>query len=310
MKALVARSYGPLEELEIAELPTPVPGPGQLLVRLEAAALNAVDKALITGALRDAIPVTHPFVPGVDVSGTVEAVGEGVTRFVPGDPVIAWNGVASGALAEHVVIDDAPSAARRPPELTPAQGAALPTGALTAAALLDLADVPSGSTALIVGATGGVGSYTVQFARRAGLTVLATGRADDEAFLRGLGADHVLDYRAVDIAEETHRLVPGGVDVVFDMANAGPALAATAAAARPGGRLVSPLGGPPAFDRDVTALYGGTRATEGRLASLAAQAVKGELRIPIDADYPFAESRQALLDFAGRHVKGKITVTF
>lgn len=150
----------------------------------------------------------------------------------------------------------------------------------------------------------------MQLARRAGLTVLATGRAGDEAFLRGLGADYVIDYRAVDIAEETPRLVPGGVDVVFDMVHAGPALTATAAAARPGGRLVSPLGGPPVFDRDVTALYGGTRATEGRLASLADRAVKGELRIPIDADYPFVEARQALLDFAGRHVKGKITVTF
>lgn len=121
MKALVARAYGPLEDLEIAELPTPVPGPGQLLVRMEAAALNAVDKTLVTGAMRDAIAVTHPFVPGVDVSGTVEAVGEGVTRFAPGDPVIAWNSVASGALAERVLIADAPSAARRPAELTPAQ---------------------------------------------------------------------------------------------------------------------------------------------------------------------------------------------
>ncbi|MFE6196112.1 NADP-dependent oxidoreductase [Streptomyces sp. NPDC057838] len=310
MKALVAQSYGPLEQLEIAELPTPAPGPGQVLVRLEAAALNAVDKVLVTGAMRDALPVTHPFVPGVDISGTVEAVGAGVTRFVPGDPVIAWNSVASGALAEYALIDDAPSAARRPVDLTPAQGAALPTGALTAAALLELADAPRGSGVLVVGATGGVGSYTVQLARQAGLTVLATGRSDDATYLRGLGADHVLDYRAVDIAEETHRLLPGGADVVFDLANAGPALAATAAAARPGGLLVSPLGGPPSFDRDVTALYGGTRAVDGRLAALAAQAAKGELRIPIDSDYPFAQARQALVDFGARHVRGKITVTF
>ncbi|MFD0312813.1 NADP-dependent oxidoreductase [Streptomyces flavalbus] len=310
MKALVARSYGPLEELSTVDLPTPVPGPGQLLVRMEAAALNAVDKVLVTGAMRDAIPVTHPFVPGVDISGTVEAVGTAVTRFRPGDPVIAWNSVASGALAEYALINDAPSAARRPAELTPAQGAALPTGALTAAALLELVDAPQGSGVLIVGAAGGVGSYTVQLAKQAGLTVVATGRAGDEAFLSGLGAHHVLDYRAVDIVEETRRLLPGGADVVIDLANAGPGLAATAAAARPGGRLVSPLGGPPSFDREVTALYGGTRATEGRLAALAAQAAKGELSIPIDSSYPFAEARQALIDFGARHVQGKITVTF
>ncbi|MCX4910852.1 NADP-dependent oxidoreductase [Streptomyces sp. NBC_00878] len=310
MKALVARSYRPLEDLEFADLPTPVAGPGQLLVRLQAAALNAVDKVLVTGAMRDALPVRHPFVPGVDISGVVEAVGEGATHFGIGDAVIAWNSVASGALAEYVLIKDAPSAARRPAELTAAQGAALPTGALTAAALLDNVRVSDGGSVLVVGATGGVGSYTVQLAKQAGLTVVATGRADDRDFLGRLGADHVLDYRQVDVARETHRLIPGGVDTVIDVANAGPALATTAAAARNGGTLISPLGGPPAFERDVTAVYEGTRAPEGRLEELAAKAAKGELRVEIDSDYPFAQARQALVDFASHHIRGKVTVTF
>ncbi|MGC5038646.1 NADP-dependent oxidoreductase [Streptomyces sp. DT190] len=310
MKALVARSYGPLEDLEFAELPTPVPGPGQILVRMEAASLNAVDKVLVTGSMREAIPARHPFVPGVDISGTVEAVGDGSTRFSVGDPVIAWNSIPSGALAEYALISDAPSAARRPAELTPAQGAALPTGALTAAALLDITRVPERGSVLIVGAGGGVGSYAVQLAEQAGLTVLASGRADDDAFLRRLGADHTLDYRAVDLAREAHRLIPGGVDAVIDLAHAGPALADTAAAAKPGGQLVSPLGGPPAFDRDVTAAYGGTRAPEGRLDALAAQAARGALRIEIDSDYSFGQARQALLDHAAHHILGKVTVTF
>lgn len=310
MRALVARSYGPVEELDSADLPAPVPGPGQLLVRLQAAALNPVDQVLITGAMREALPVRHPFVPGVDVSGVVEAVGAGATRFRVGDPVIAWNGVPSGALAEYVLINDAPSASRRPAELTPAQGAALPTGALTAAALLDLTNVAEGASVLVVGATGGVGSYAVQLAKRAGLTVLATGRSGDRDFLARLGADHVLDYRSVNVAEEAHRLVPGGVDAVLDLANAGPGLAATAAAAKDGGQLVSSLGGPPAFERGVTAAYGGTTTPEGRLDALAAQAAKGELRIEIDSEYPFDQARQALLDFTAKHVRGKIAVVF
>ncbi|MDR6974304.1 NADPH:quinone reductase-like Zn-dependent oxidoreductase [Streptomyces sp. 3330] len=310
MKALVARSYGPLEELEFTDLPTPVPGPGQLLVRMEAASINAVDKVLVTGSMREAIPATHPFVPGVDISGTVEAVGEGSTRFVVGDPVIAWNSIPSGALAEYALISDAPSAARRPAALTPAQGAALPTGALTAAALLDITRVPLHGSVLIVGASGGVGSFTVQLAKRAGLTVLAGGRDSDSDFLHRLGADHTLDYRAGDLAQAAHRLVPGGVDAVIDLAHAGPALATTAAAAKPGGRLVSPLGGPAAFDREVSAAYGGTRAPEGRLEALAAQAARGTLRIEIDSDYSFGQARQALLDYAANHIRGKVTVTF
>lgn len=310
MKALIARSYGPLEDLEFADLPTPAPGPGQLLVRLQATALNAVDKVLVTGAMRDALPVRHPFVPGVDVSGVVEAVGEGVTRFSAGDAVIAWNSVAAGALAEYLVIDDAPSVARRPAGLTPAQGAALPTGALTAAALLDDVRADEGDSVLIVGAAGGVGSFTVQLAEQGGLTVLATGRPDDEEFLRRLGADHVLDYRELDVAAEAHRLVDGGVDVVIDLANAGPALATTAAAAKAGGRLVSPLGGPSVFERGVTAVYTGTRAPEGRLEELAGRAAEGRLRIEIDSDYAFGQADQALVDFAAKHVRGKVTVTF
>ncbi|GGT38214.1 NADP-dependent oxidoreductase [Streptomyces chromofuscus] len=310
MKALIARSYGPLEDVEFADLPTPVAGPGQLLVRLEATSLNAVDKVLVTGAMREAMPVRHPFVPGVDVSGVVEAVGEGVTRFSVGDAVIAWNSVTAGALAEYIVIHDAPSVALRPAALTPAQGAALSTGALTAAALLDAVRAPRGGSALIVGAAGGVGSFTVQLARQSGLTVLATGRADDEDFLRGLGAQHVLDYQAVDIAEETHRLVAGGVDTVIDLANAGPALAATAAAAKAGGQLVSPLGGPSAFERGVTAVYTGTRTPQGRLEELAGQAAEGRLRVEIDSDYPFGQADRALVAFASQHIRGKVTVTF
>ncbi|MFE0474866.1 NADP-dependent oxidoreductase [Streptomyces sp. NPDC058947] len=310
MKALIARSYGPLEDLEFADLPTPTPGPGQLLVRLQATSLNAVDKVLVTGAMRDALPVRHPFVPGVDVSGIVEAVGEGVTRFRAGDAVIAWNSVTAGALAEYLAIADAPSAALRPVGLDATRGAALPTGSLTAAALLDALRVAAGDTVLVVGAAGGVGSFTVQLAKQAGLTVLATGRADDESFLRRLGADHVLDYRQADVAAEAHRLTGGGVDAVIDLANAGPALATTAAAAKPGGQLVSPLGGPPAFDRGVTAVYTGTRTPAGRLEELAAQAADGRLAVEIHADYPFAAADRAVLDFASQHVRGKVTVTF
>ncbi|MFV0131482.1 NADP-dependent oxidoreductase [Streptomyces sp. HMX112] len=310
MKALVAHTYGPLESLEFIDLPKPVPGPGQLLVRMEAAALNAVDQVLITGAARDALPVRHPFVPGVDVSGVIEAVGAGVTGFGVGEAVMAWNGVPSGALAEYTLVDATAAAAVRPAGLTAAQGAALPTAALTSAALLDVAGAAAGDTALVVGASGGVGSYLVQLAGRAGLVVLATGRTDDQEFLGGLGARHTIDYQHMDIAEEALRLVPGGVDVVFDLANAGPALARTAAAVRRGGRLVSPRGGPAAFERGVTAVYGGTTTPEGRLASLAGLAATGELRTTIGADYPFAEARRALTDFATKHIRGKVTVTF
>jgi NADPH:quinone reductase-like Zn-dependent oxidoreductase len=310
MKALVARSYGPVEDLAIADIPKPAPGPGQLLVRTEASALNAVDLALVTGSVKDHLPIQHPFVPGVDVTGVVEAVGEGVSRFNVGDRILAWNGVPSGGLAEYALVQDAPSAALRPAALGLAESAALPTAGLTAAALIDEAKLQAGENVLVVGASGGVGSFTVQLAKQTGAKVLATGRADEEDLLRQLGADTTVDYKSSDVTAEALRWAPGGVDVVIDLAQAGPALAGSAAAARPGGRLISPLGGPAAFDRGVTAIYTGTRTPEGRLEALAAQAAEGHLRVEISARYSFADAPQALADYAHKHLPGKVVITF
>lgn len=310
MKALVARSYGPVEDVVVTDIPKPTPGPGQLLVRTEASALNAVDVVLVTGGMKDSLPVQHPFVPGVDVTGVVEAVGEGVSRFAVGDRILAWNGVPSGGLAEYVLVQDAPSAALRPAALGLAESAALPTAGLTAAALIDEAKLQPGDNVLVVGASGGVGSFAVQLAKQAGAKVLATGRADEEELLRRLGVDATVDYKTSDVTAETLRWAPGGVDVVINLAQAGPALAGSAAAARPGGRLISPLGGPAAFDRGVTAVYSGTRTPEGQLEALAAQVAEGQLQVEISARYSFTDSPQALADYAHKHLPGKVVITF
>ncbi|MGW2161422.1 NADP-dependent oxidoreductase [Nonomuraea sp. NPDC001699] len=311
MKALVAHAYAPLEDLSFEDLPVPVPGPGQVLLRTEGAALNAADVKLVTGAMRDIMPVTHPFVPGVDVTGVVEAVGQDVTRFAAGDAILAWNGARFGTLAEYALVDDDFSSARRPAELSVRQAAGLPTGAMTASALVTAAKLSPGMNVLLVGAAGGVGSFLVQLARLAGARVIATGRAEDEHYLAGLGAAVVLDYARADLAKKVVALTEGGVDVVLDVTNAGPGLARTAAAARPGGLMVSPLGGPARFPRAVNAVYTGTAAAEaGRLELLARQVVDGALRVPISTEYTFAEARQALIDFRERHVRGKIIITF
>ncbi|MEY9894441.1 NADPH2:quinone reductase [Catenulispora sp. MAP5-51] len=310
MKALVARDYGPLEDLVVEEMPVPVPGPGQLLVRTEAAALNPADTALITGAMRDVLPVGHPFIPGVDTAGIVVAVGEGVTRFAVGDPVLAWNGIPSGTLAEFAIVGDGPGTGHRPAALDPVRAAALPTATLTGAALLDAAEVKPGGTLLIVGASGGIGSFLVQMAVQAGVRVLATGRAEDEEYLRGLGAHEFIDYRDAAVAAQTRRLVPGGVDAVIDLALAGPALAGSAAAVRSGGLVVSPKGGPDLFDGGVTGVYTGVTRPEGRLEGFATQAAEGRLQVPIAAEYPFADVRQAVIDFPRRHLLGKAIVVF
>ena len=216
----------------------------------------------------------------------------------------------SGAFAEYALVRADDSATLRPAALDARHGAALPTGSLTAAALLDEAEPGPDVTILVVGATGGLGSYAVQLAKQAGATVIATGREGDRDYLESLGADGVINCRAENVAERVRDWAPEGADVVIDVAQAGPALAGAAAAAKPGGLVVSPLGGPPAFDHDVRAAYTGTTTPPGRLADLAAHAATGALRVEIGAEYPFTETRQALLDFTARHVRGKVVITF
>lgn len=311
MKALVAHTYGPVEDLVFTDVPKPVPGPGQILVRTEAVAINAADTVLITGVMKEVFPLEHPFVPGIDISGVVEEVGEGVTRFAEGDTVLAWLGLPSGAMAEYVLIDEAPSVAKRPAGLDAIEGAALPTGGLTAFAAVEAAELGPDRTVLIVGAAGGVGSFAVQFAKQTGARVLASGWGEDADYLKRLGADETIDYRSVDVPEETLRLVPGGVDAVIDLAHAGPDLTESVAATKSGGRVVFVLGSPPeSLDRGVTAVYAGAGAPEGRLDDLAAQAAKGRLHIQVSADYPFSRAPEAIAAFSRHHLRGKSTVTF
>ncbi|MFF5784295.1 NADP-dependent oxidoreductase [Streptomyces sp. NPDC012693] len=311
MKALVSSSYGPVDELELVELPVPAPGPGQVQVKVAAAALNPLDVILITGRLKAVLPVEHPFVPGMDASGVVTAVGEGVTGYAVGDEVVAFTHDTTGTLAEYTLVAEGPGLVRRPENLDAVRAAALPVTSMTASALLEAAELKPGQTVLVVGATGGIGSFLVQLAARAGAEVLATAQAADRDYALGLGARHAIDYTAVDTVEEARRLHPGGVDVAIDLVNGGPAVEATAAAVKDGGRLVSSIGVPETLERAITPVHVGVEGGIGRLEGIVGQVAAGELAVEVSATYPAEQARQAYVDFvAGKHTRGKVVVTF
>ncbi|WP_052850417.1 NADP-dependent oxidoreductase [Streptomyces avicenniae] len=310
MKALVAPSYGPLEQLVVTDVPTPVPGPREILIRVEAAALNPLDAALVVGAMRDVFPVAHPFVVGMDASGVVAAVGADVTGYAAGDPVLAHTHFHPGTLAEYTTVAEGPAVARRPAGLDPARAAALVSTALTGECVVDALGPGAGRTVLVIGATGGVGSFTVQLASRAGLRVLATARPDDAAYARALGAAEVIDHTATDTVREALRLAPQGVDAVVDLVNRDRALAGSAVAVRPAGRLVSTLTGPDEFPVGVGATYVRMAVREGRLQALAERVATGDLTVEVTATYALADAPKALAEFAaGRHTRGKVVVT-
>ncbi|WP_371477339.1 NADP-dependent oxidoreductase [Kitasatospora sp. NBC_00315] len=310
MKALVATEYQPLDRITVADLPTPTAGPGQVVIKVAAAALNPLDLGLITGTMKDFYPVEHPLVIGMDAAGTVAEVGPGVTGYAPGDQVLAFTGTTAGAVAEYTVAEAGPGLARRPSGLDAADAAALPESGMTAVCLLRAAGVKAGDTVLVIGATGGIGLYAVQLATALGARVVATASGDDAAYVRRLGATDTVDYREADVVAQTLRQVPGGVDVVVDLINRGEDLAGSARAVRPGGRLVSPLFGPAELDGDVTPVYiGSFEPRPGDLEDLAERAADGRLQVEIGARYPFTDAPRAVADFAGRHIRGKVVVT-
>lgn len=320
MRALVASNYGPPESLSLGELPVPRPGPGQMLVRVAAASINATDIRVITGGLSDTVTLTFPYVLGNDFAGTVTEIGPGVTQFRVGDEVFGQAlprqlqaivssprpSLGTGTIAEYAVFEaDTPLVTRRPSSVTAVQAAALGIAGVTAHAAAAVASVTPGETALVIGATGGVGTTVIPLLAQSGATVVATAASDPGAeILRQLGASHVVGH------DEKH--YPRGVDVVFNFCLSGDAVRAAATALRPEGRMVSTMYPPSTPEQlgrgDVAFHFIDWNDDYGGMATVADSAERGELIATIDHIYPLDQAVQAAAHYAGRNKVGHIVV--
>ncbi|MEV7144847.1 NADP-dependent oxidoreductase [Streptomyces tauricus] len=307
MRAISQDVLGGTEVLKEVEREIPQPGPSEVLVRVHAAGLNPTDwKHRANGGFLK----KPPFVLGWDVSGVVEAVGLGVAVHKPGDEVFGMlpypYGV--GAHAEYVIAP-ARALARKPAEVDHTQAGALPLAALTAwQALVDTADVRPGQRVLIHAAAGGVGHLAVQIAKERGAYVIGTASAGKHEFLRGLGADELVDYRETDFAEAVR-----DVDVVLDTIG-GDYRSRSLRTLRPGGLLVSILvSGTTELAEEAEGL--GVRAVEmlveadqAGMSAIAGLVAAGSLRATIAEVFPLAEAAKAhALGDTGRTV-GKLVL--
>lgn len=287
MRVITQKTVGDASVLEVAEVAKPVPGPGQVLVEVGAAAVNPVDTYIRAGGF----PALGepPFTLGWDVAGTVEQVGEGVRDLAAGDEVyglLTFPGTGGG-YAEYAVVDAA-NVVRRPSWLTVEQAGAVPMVALTAwQALVGRGGVAAGQRVLVHAAAGGVGHVAVQIAKARGAYVIGTASAAKHDFLRSLGVDEVVDYRNQDFTE----IEP--VDVVLDTVG-GEYAERSATVLKPGGVLVSIIPGNPGFDVDRASelgirfeLFTGVTASGADLAALP------QLRVQIDHAVPLAEAAKA-----------------
>jgi len=332
MQAFVLSGYGGPEHTALTEVPRPSPRASELLVRVHAAGLNPVDFKTRAGALKIIRNYPLPIVMGNELSGVVEAVGAGVTRFAKNDRVFARvDKNYMGAFAEFAVVDE-DHAARMPASLDFTTAAAVPLAALTALqALRDELHVSAGQRVFIPGGAGGVGTFAIQLAKHMGAHVATTASSRGEALVKRLGAEVVIDYTRERFEDNL-----AGYDCAFDLLG-GDTLARVWSVLKPGGRVVSIAGVPePVTARKdlgrgsglaalfwVASLQTRLRAARHHcsyrylfmhpsgadLAYLASLIDAKQLEVVVDRVFPFAEAKEAMAYLEAGHAKGKVVLS-
>jgi NADPH:quinone reductase len=313
MRAVAVRALG--DAPEMMDLPKPAPGPGEILVKLRAAGVNPFDWKIADGTAATSLPHVFPLILGVDGAGTVEGVGPGVTRYHVGDGVYGQflhPPVGIGTYAEYVVAPETLGISISPRRMYDDQAAAVPTPGMTALTAIDKLGLAKGQTLLIIGASGGVGSFAVQFASNVGVTTLTTARGPHGDYLRKLGASRFYDAGSTTLLEDVRRAYPNGVDAILDLAQHGPAFERTLSLLRPGGTVASTVG---AATEAVVAPQGfhpiniGLAPSRELLDRVAKEFSMGRLRIPLDEKVPLAAAPDAIQKSRSGMHRGKIVLT-
>ena len=320
MKAAVCERYGPPEVVQVREVPKPVPADGEVLVKAFATTVNSGDarvRALrvprgLGVAMRLKLGLTKPKQPvlGFEMAGQVEAVGSAVTRFQPGDRVVASRGFDFGCHAEYVTVAERGDIAKIPDALSYQDAVALCFGGTTSLVFFRLGKLAAGETVLINGASGAVGTLAVQLAKHLGAEVTAVCSASNAELVSGLGADHVIDYRTEDFTRNGRRY-----DVIMDNHGNAP-YARVKESLEPGGRFLMVVGDlwqMLAAVRQKAVISAGksdASKTADNYRTLMTLAEQGVLKPVIDSVLPFAQIVEAHRRVDGGHKVGSVVLTF
>jgi NADPH:quinone reductase-like Zn-dependent oxidoreductase len=303
MRAARFHDYGPPSVLVIDLVPRPVPQQGEVQIRVHSAGVNPIDWKIRAGYLKTYMPVELPRIPGLDVAGTVEQVGPGVTELSAGDAVF---GRGTGTYAEYAIAPVA-TLARKPEGVSFDQAATLHVGGETAwTALFDMAHLEAGQRVLIQGGAGGVGAIAVQLAHWKGAHVIATTSTDNVGYVQSIGADEVVDYTTVRFEDAVH-----DVDAVIDTVG-GEITARSWGTLKPGGILVVVAGAPDAEAAEAHGVRVSNVAhravTTPVLEELARLVASGDLVPHIGAVFPLEESAEAQAASETGHGRGRIVL--
>jgi NADPH:quinone reductase-like Zn-dependent oxidoreductase len=265
---------------EVMELPKPTLRPGTLIIRVAVGGMNPFDWKLVDGILDGKMPHQFPMIMGTDAAGTVEEVGEGVTRFKVGDHVygqLIHAPIGEGAFAEYAIVPDTVIISRAPVKISLTEAAAIPTAGMTAQQLLEKSGLKHEQTLLLVGATGGVGSFVLQLAKIQGIYVIATvSDEEDSARAKELGARETINYKKLSVEKEVKAKYPDGVDGLIDVASDAAAFKVMSALVRKGGLSLTTN-----FVADGNGINFETKSTVASLDSLTDAVDSGLLKVPL-----------------------------
>ncbi|MEV5273451.1 NADP-dependent oxidoreductase [Streptomyces werraensis] len=309
MKAVRFHEYGDPSVLRYEDVEQPVPGAGEVRVRVAATSFNPVDGNIRGGFMQGPIPVTLPHTPGIDVAGTVDALGEGVDGIAVDDVVVGFLPMDGNGAAAQYVLASADVLIPAPKSVPLADAAALPLVGLTAyQALFDHGKLTAGQRVLINGAGGAVGGYAVQLAKNAGAHVIATAGPRSSEAVTSAGADEVIDHTATDVTA----VVTEPVDLALNLAPVAPdELASLVTLVRPGGVVVNTtvwMPAPSDEERDVRGIDLFVRSDADQLAQLVALIDRGELRVDVAERVPLAELPALHARASEGAVHGKVIV--
>lgn len=302
MKAVRVERFGGPENIKLETIPKPEPGNGQMLVRVEATGINPIDWKLREGMFRN-LPV--PFTPGGDFAGVVEAIGSGVVEFEVGDEVFGCLPGSVGAEAEYALVPPTHSA-RKPKHLSFIEAASVPLAAMTAwQGLFEYGSLKENQTVLILGASGGVGSFAVQLARSAGARVIGTAASENADRVRSYGAHRVVDYK-----KERFEDVVKDADLCLDLIG-GEFQQRALSAVKSGGRLISTVRSPDqdvARSKGIHALMFVMKPNAEHLRRLAELIDQGDLRVQVAKILPLEQAAEAEELNRNQRIDGKIVL--